>query len=86
MTLPAESSLCTPSRSVGVESGEPSGVGRSGLATLDPKVEFMHYCPVCQCEQQFVAGWECMYGLVGCCLGCGTPRVARWTRTVGEAA
>jgi len=58
----------------------------SPVPPLETRVEFTTYCRVCDCDQQFIAGWECLTGLVGCCLGCGTPRVAPFTRTMTEAA
>jgi hypothetical protein len=54
--------------------------------SLSTWVQFMRYCPRCEKETIFVAGWECAAGLVGCCLECGDERVAPFTRTTAEAA
>ena len=81
MNLPTEASL--PPQSVGVRGGDSLG---GEIAVLDSRVEFMQFCPKCDCVQQFVAGWECDLGLVGCCLGCGDERVARFTRVNSEVA
>jgi hypothetical protein len=53
---------------------------------LKTSVEFTRYCPKCDREQIFVAGWECAQGLVGCCLGCGDERIAPFTRVNSEVA
>ncbi len=53
---------------------------------LETRVEFMTHCLVCERDQPFIAEWECMTGLVGCCIGCGTPRIAPFTRAISEVA
>ena len=53
---------------------------------LSVRVEFNEYCAICESVQLFVFGWESAEGLIGCCLGCGDPKLAPWTRTTGEAA
>jgi hypothetical protein len=52
---------------------------------LDPVVEWMRYCDVCGSEERFVAGWECRYGLLGCCSTCGAEAVIPFTRANSEA-
>lgn len=71
-----------PSASPLVADGKGEGGNRAVLALLDTRVEFMQFCPVCDCEQQFVAGWECALGLIGCCLGCGEEKLISFSRTV----
>jgi hypothetical protein len=56
------------------------------IEPLATQVQFTRYCPKCDREQIFVAGWQCETGLVGCCLGCGDERIAPFTRTTVEAA
>jgi hypothetical protein len=53
---------------------------------LDPWLQEMEYCPKCGGPQIFVFAWEFEGGRVGCCLGCGDERIARFTRTNSEAA
>jgi hypothetical protein len=53
---------------------------------LPVTIQFMRFCPKCDREQVFVAGWECDAGLVGCCLGCGDERIAPFTRVNSEVA
>jgi len=82
-----------PSAPAGIEDG---GVPTAAAAHILPrpfavldlptKVEFMRWCEVCQQIERFVAAWECTYGLVGCCLGCGDERVMLWSRTNSEVA
>jgi hypothetical protein len=80
MSLLTESRL--PPCSVGVGDGNQC----LGVAVLDPHVEWMRWCSICDSEQIFVAGWQCNSGLVGCCLGCGDERVEPFSRVNGKAA
>ncbi|HZW05354.1 MAG TPA: hypothetical protein VFF58_00470 [Candidatus Nitrosotalea sp.] len=84
MTLPTERAF--PSGRVGVEEcGDPASP-QNGIAVLDPRVEFMRYCPHCDEERQFIAAWFSLEGLIGRCLWCGTPALAVYTRANSEAA
>ena len=84
MTLPTETPVLLSPSSVGVRNGD--SLRGVGIAVLDSRVEFMRFCSTCECEQMFVAGWECASGLVGCCLGCGDERIAGFSRTTAEVA
>ena len=95
MPWPTETPCGATPLSVGVgdgERGSPAHRGLSAVPDLPPifdlptKVEFMRWCEVCEQVERFVAAWECMYGLVGCCLGCGDERVLLWSRTNSEVA
>jgi hypothetical protein len=56
------------------------------ITPLETNVEFTRFCPKCDSEQTFIAGWQCESGLVGCCLGCGDERIAPFTRVNSEVA
>jgi hypothetical protein len=75
-------------RSVGLEGGGATVGGTAALeiSTLAPWVEWMRFCPVCDSEQRFVAGWICDLGLVGCCSTCGDERILPFTRMNSEVA
>jgi hypothetical protein len=55
------------------------------ITPLKTEVRFMRYCETCDTEETFVAAWSCDAGLVGCCIGCGAERIARFTHS-SEAA
>lgn len=79
MTLLTENPA-PPSWSVSLEDG-----GR-GVAVLETPRQDMRFCEVCECEQIFVAGWECQFGLLGCCLGCGAEQLIPFSRVNSEVA
>lgn len=85
MSLPTENPTAF---FVGRSRGEEGGDGylRRGVAALDPWVQFMQFCPKCEFEQIFVAAWQCEFGLLGVCLGCGDERIAGFSRVTGEVA
>lgn len=85
MTLPTEHSLPPPSVGAWDGGGDSCKTG-GGIVALDSRVEFPQFCERCDCEQTFVAAWECDLGLLGCCQGCGEERVARFTRENSEVA
>ena len=70
------------------QSGDVCGVsGEKGLAALDPFVyRDMRWCARCAGEQLFVPMFECDFGRVGVCMGCGEEKVQRFTRTTEVAA
>lgn len=86
INLPTEHSLPI-RKSVGAwdEGGDPCKAGGE-IAALDSRVEQdMRWCGNCGGPQIFVPVFECEFGRVGFCFGCGEERVARFTR-VTEAA
>jgi len=78
MSLPIDE----PTAAVGKDEG---GVSWGGVAALEPYVEFMRFCPVCQLETRFIAQIELLNGLYGCCANCGDESVAPFTRTVSNS-
>ena len=66
--------------------GGMGNVAALDFTQLDPSVEWMRYCDVCEREERFVAGWICDLGLVGCCSGCGDERVLPFSRMNSEVA
>ncbi len=85
MTLLADHFPSNPQAASG-EGGVAEPQRFAALATLSTPVEFMVFCPVCESEQAFIAAWDCIFGLVGCCARCGDTRIAPFTRTNSEAA
>jgi hypothetical protein len=75
MTLLTENPV-PPSWSVSLEDGGTYG----GVAVLEIPRQDMRFCEVCECEQIFVAAWECEFGLLGCCLGCGAEQLVPYSR------
>lgn len=69
-----------------VSSGRENGVSTlgEGIAVLDPRIEWMRFCAVCDREQRFVALLACERGLVGFCSSCGHEQIATFTRTNGQ--
>lgn len=83
MTLPTEHSL--PPRSVGAWDGGGDPPLGGGIVALDSRVEQdMRWCGDCGGPQIFVPVFECEFGRVGFCFGCGEERVARFTRENSE--
>jgi hypothetical protein len=56
------------------------------IRPLPITIQFMWDCGTCKSEQIFICGWECDAGLVGYCIGCGSERIALFTRTNSEVA
>ena len=56
------------------------------VANLDPPVEWMRFCRICQREVRFVADRVCLSGLLGECTVCGDERIAPFTRVNSEVA
>jgi hypothetical protein len=81
MTSPTEPT--TNPIAVGSESGD---LLRGGVAALETPVEWMRFCPVCECETRFMAGWACDSGLIGFCLWCGAEAVIPFSRMNSEGA
>jgi hypothetical protein len=44
------------------------------------------WCMNCGGEQTFLPVYECEFGRIGICLGCGEEKLAPFTRVTGEAA
>lgn len=64
-----------------------AGAERSdrGVAPLDPEIyREMRFCPICECEEEFVEVFTFCCGRVGVCLGCGDEKVLPFSRTNGE--
>jgi hypothetical protein len=74
MTLLTE--IPSPQCSVSSADGAFSG----GVAVLEIPRQDMRFCEECDCEQIFVAAWECEFGLLGCCLGCGAEQLVPYSR------
>ena len=72
----------SPPSSVSFEDGD----ARGKVAVLEIPRQDMRFCSECDCEQIFVAAWECEFGLLGCCLGCGAEQVVPFSRVNSEVA
>jgi hypothetical protein len=53
---------------------------------LDPWIQESEYCQRCGGLETVIYAWEFSQGRLGVCLGCGQPKQAPFTRTVGEVA
>ena len=89
LRLPTEEP--SPSRSVGHEDGGPASERDAVLevpkvASLPTRIEWMRFCSHCECERQFISGGFSLEGRIGCCLYCGTPDLAEYTRANSEVA
>lgn len=56
------------------------------VANLEPPVEWMRFCRICDVERRFIADRVCVSGLIGCCVDCGDERIAPFTRVNSEVA
>jgi hypothetical protein len=50
------------------------------IANIEPPIEWMRYCSICDKETEFIADRVCLSGLVGNCLGCGDERISPYSR------
>jgi hypothetical protein len=86
MTLLTESPQVSPYSASVEGGGSPEGAAVLDFAPLEVPVEWTEFCYACDRSCTFVALSRCAEGLRSECSGCGSARIAPFTRMNSEVA